>query len=428
MMSPSKAKRVEPEKLRLTKTAVERITAPKSGEVIVWDSDLRGYGVRVSASGRRTYFIYGRTKGGRQIKLKVGVHGAVTAEQARTNAQKLIGQLMAGDDPAAERKKKQEAERQRRDAPTMKELGTEYLSEHAEVKKRPSSIGDDRSMLENNIYPRIGARRVFEVTHKDIETLHRAMRETPHRANRVVSLLSKMFNLAIKWKYRSDNPAKGIERYQEHKRERYLRPDELARLRDVLKDHPSASANAVRLLLLTGARRGEVLGATWDQIDFDHAVWTKPASTTKQKKVHSIPLSPAALAVFEEIKHAADEAQRRAKAARQIRKRSPYVFPSEDGEGHLTEIKKFWASVCRKAKINGVRLHDLRHTFASLLASEKQSLPIIGALLGHSSPTTTARYSHLFRDTTREAAEAAANRLSTYENAKRKGKLVEVKS
>ena len=425
-----KAAPPQPIKVKLNKSGVEGIEPPATGERVVWDSQLTGFGVRVSYSGRRTYFVYARTIGGRQVKVKVGVHGQVTADQARDLAEIEIGKLMAGQDPAAERRQLRELERARRIAPTMNGLAEEYLTAHAEVHKRPSSVRDDRAILQKIVLPRLGSRPVTEITHSNIEALHRDLRATKYRANRTVALLSKMFSLSIKWGMRADNPAKGITRYQEEPRERYLRPDEIARLGDVLEKHAERpSANAVRLLLLTGARRNEVLSATWDQFDLDAGTWRKPSSHTKQKRVHVVPLSPQALALLAGIKAEADarasQTRRRAKKSGRITRRSPFVFPA--GDGHLVDVKRFWASACAAAGIEGVRLHDLRHTYASTLASEKLSLPVIGALLGHSSPTTTSCYSHLLDAPLREATTAAAAKFDEYAKAPRRGKMVSVK-
>ena len=419
-----------PTKIKLTKTSVEAIQPPATGERVVWDNQLTGFGVRVACTGRRTYFVYGRTVGSRQVRIKIGVHGAVTADMARELASIEIGKLMAGQDPSEERRQKREAERARRIAPTMRGLADEYMRAHAELHKRPASIKNDRQMLDVIVLPRLGAKRVSHVTHKDIETLHRDLRETPYRANRVVALLSTVFALAVKWGMRIDNPTKGITRFQEQKRQRYLRGDEIARLTDVLATHPNrAHANAVRLLLLTGARRGEVLSATWSQIDFDAGTWTKPSSHTKQKRTHVVPLAPSALRLLAEIKAEAEAAWARirqyAKTAGRTSKPSPFIFPVNDG--HLTDVKTFWAAACAEAGIEGARLHDLRHTYASVLASEKLSLPIIGALLGHSNPNTTARYSHLFDAPLREATTAAAAKFDEYAAAPRKGRVVAVK-
>ncbi|MGH7032494.1 MAG: tyrosine-type recombinase/integrase, partial [Stellaceae bacterium] len=251
---------------------------------------------------------------------------------------------------------------------------------YAEVRKRTAEA--DRATLNQIIRPRLGSKKVAEVAHTDIEALHRKLRATPYRANRVVALLSKMFALSVKWGMRPDNPARGIERYQEHRRERYLRPDEIARLGAALDAHPNQqSANAVRLLLLTGARRGEVLGARWSDIDLEAGVWTKPGATTKQKTIHRVPLSEAAVSLLKGIK-AGDEAKaQRAREAGKFYQHSRFVFPGKGPDEHLGEIKHFWASICETAKIEGARIHDLRHTYASLLASEGSSLPIIGQLL-----------------------------------------------
>jgi integrase len=200
-----------------------------------------------------------------------------------------------------------------------------------------------------------------------------------------------MFSLAIKWEMRPDNPAKGIERNPEQRRDRFLSGDELARLTEALADHSEQqSANAVRLLLLTGARRGEVLSATWDQFDLENGVWTKPSAHTKQKKDHRVPLSAPALQLLSDMNAAST---------------SDHLFPGKSPDVPMTEIKHFWAAVCRKAKIRDCRLHDLRHTYASILASSGLSLPIVGALLGHTQPGTTARYAHLYDDPLREATE-----------------------
>jgi integrase len=202
-----------------------------------------------------------------------------------------------------------------------------------------------------------------------------------------------MFSLAVRWEMRDDNPARGIERNNEEKRNRYLVGDELRRLTEALAAYPvQMSANAIRLLLLTGARRGEVLAARWDQLDLDAGIWVKPSSHTKQKREHRIPLSAGARLLLVEIKASAGS--------------SEFLFPSAQGTaGHLTDIKRAWASICRLAGLTGVRTHDLRHSYASMLASSGLSLPVIGALLGHTQASTTQRYSHLFDDPLRATTD-----------------------
>ena len=203
----------------------------------------------------------------------------------------------------------------------------------------------------------------------------------------------KMFNLAIRWEYRADNPVTGLVFNPEPPRHRYLTEDEIRRLTAVLADHPNRRcANVIRLLLLTGARKGEVMKATWDQFDLEGGVWTKPSSHTKQRREHRVPLSAAVVALLRGIREGQPRFCR-------------FVFPGDPPDHALTEISTFWEGVRRKADIPDVRMHDLRHTYASILVSSGLSLPIIGALLGHTQPQTTARYSHLFDHPLREATE-----------------------
>jgi integrase len=200
-----------------------------------------------------------------------------------------------------------------------------------------------------------------------------------------------MFSLAIHWHMRETNPVKGIERNKEYHRRRYLSGDELVRLTKALAKHPERqAADAIRLLLLTGARRGEVLSMRWD--DIADGVWSKPPSSTKQKEHHQIPLSAPALQLLADIR-------------KRQRPRAEFVLPSHGTSGHRVELKKDWAALCKAAGIEGLRVHDLRHSYASQLVSGGASLPLIGALLGHSNPATTHRYAHLFRDPLKEATE-----------------------
>jgi integrase len=194
----------------------------------------------------------------------------------------------------------------------------------------------------------------------------------------------------------------------EEKRNRYLAGDELRRLTEALAVYPNqGAANAIRLLLLTGARRGEVLGASWDQFNLEKGVWTKPAAFTKQNKLHRVPLSAPVRQLLAEMREAADR-----RAAETNREPSPFLFPAErrargarQGPGHMVEVKGAWRAICKQAALSGVRVHDLRHSYASILASAGLSLPVIGALLGHTQPGTTARYAHLFDDPLRAATE-----------------------
>jgi len=294
-----------------------------------------------------------------------------------------------GEDPLGERIAE-------REAPTVRRLAERYVQEHL-PKKRPGSARDDEAMLKGWILPALGGKKVAAVRPADVEALHARITKSGAkvRANRVIGLCSKMFSLAVKWEYRPDNPCKGaVDRNPEAKRRRYLSAVEIARLSAALVESSSAAAaNAIRLLMLTGARRNEVCAARWSQFDLAAGVWTKPASETKQKRDHTTPLSAPALQLLSEM---------RAKAA----SGEEFIFPGRDGTGFLN-IRTSWEGVRKAAGLPDVHLHDLRHSFASILVSSGASLPLIGALLGHSNPATTHRYAHLALDPLREAAERA---------------------
>jgi integrase len=387
---------------KITDRSVRTLVTPANGNRITYDEEVKGFGVRITSSGAKAFILNYRAAG-RERRITIGSFPDWSVPDARNEARGLKRRIDVGEDPMADR-------HAGRAAPTMNDLADRFDAEHL-ARRRPSTQVDYRSILRLYVRPTLGTMKVADVRHTDIERLHdRISKTAPYRANRTVAVLSKMMALAVKWEMRPDNPVKGIERAPEEKRERFLSPAEIARLSEELIAHSErTSANAVRLLLLTGARRGETLTATWDQFDLAAGLWTKPAATTKQKKEHRIPLAAPALLLLSEMKAEADqENERRARD-----KLSPVVaiFPGKDGKP-LTEIKHFWASVCRKADITGVRIHDLRHTNAAILASLGLSLPIIGRLLGHTQAATTQRYAHLMDDPLRAAVERAGAVIS----------------
>lgn len=379
-------------KIRLTKRSVDALLTPDHGETVVWDDQLAGFGLRLSSTGRRTYFVHKRTKAGRQVRVKLGVHGEVTTDQAREFAGRELARIAGGADPVDERRRLRAEEEKRRLVPTVAQLADNYLLEHVEVHCRTRSATEYRSLIENHIKPKLGNIKVPDLEHGEIANLHRELGKTPVAANRTIAVLSQLLNFGIRTqKLRSDNPSAGIRRYPEEKRQRFLSAAELGRLAQALGEHPfKISAAAMRLLLLTGARRSEVMQMTWQQVETDPGHWIKPAAFTKQKREHRVPLSPGALVVIAEMQ--------------KFRKTGePFVFPGRSPGEHLTEIKKSWRSVCKTAGIAGARMHDLRHSYASMLASGGLSLPVIGALLGHTQPSTTQRYAHLADDPLQEA-------------------------
>ena len=372
--------------MKLTDKLIKGLVAPERGNRIAYDDDVKGFGIRVTAAGAKA-FILTYWSAGRQRRYTIGRYPDWPLATARAEAKKLkLGLRANGSDPLA----RLEAERS---APTMANLCQRYLEEHAS-KKRAASRADDAGMIRAFVLPAFGPKKVAEITFSDCDGLHRKItrRGTKHRANRVIALLSKAFNLSIRWGWRPDNPCKGIERNPEGKRTRYLSADELVRLTEVLAEHDDQqAANTIRLLLLTGARSGEVFGARWADLDLENGVWTKPGHTTKQRTEHRVPLSAPALELLTALRaQAADDAG--------------FVFRGRHG-GRRFDLKKPWPKICTAAGITGVRVHDLRHTYASLLASAGFSLPMIGALLGHTQPGTTHRYAHLFDDPLRQATE-----------------------
>ena len=412
---------------KLTESALRKVEAPTDGRgyVIVYDSEVRGLGLRITKADARSWILTYRTRQGRERRYTIGQFANWPLSAAREEGRRLRRIVDQGGDPLQQLATE-------RAAATVNELADRYLAEHA-PRLRASSRRDVEDNLKKWVRPELGKMKVIDVRHTDVERLHQKITAygTPYRANRTMSLMSKLFNLSIKWEMRADNPVKGIERNQEQKRTRYLHPAEIARLAVALDTHPSrAAANAIRLLLLTGARRGEVLGAKWDALDLQTGVWVKPGSTTKQKTEHRVPLSAPALQLLVGIHVAALKAAKDAGHDAEI---SSFVFPSPNGK-HLSNIKTSWLSVCKRAGLvnkipklskNGkpimgregvpvfewkttARIHDLRHSYASILASAGLSLPIIGALLGHSQQATTARYAHLMDDPLRAATDRAA--------------------
>ena len=397
--------------IRLTDAKVRELEVPERGNKIHYDEDIKGFGCRVTAKGARSFVLNYRTRVGRERRITIGAFPDWRTAAARAEAGKLKMQVDRGEDPLGDI----EAERNAR---SMVDLCNRYLEEHL-PRLRPSTQRDYSAHIRNQILPLLGRSKVSEISYEDIDALHRKLTNEngPYQANRCIAVLSRMFSICIRWQWRADNPCKGVERNSEEKRHRYLSMDELRRLTEALATHPDQqAANIIRLLLLTGARRGEVISARWEDIDLDSGIWTKPGSTTKQKTLHRVPLSSAARELLEGILAAA------AVTGDTRRSMSGYVFPGRGGRGHRQELKGNWKSLCLSAGLvsqeitikNGqervttkpsARIHDLRHTYASILASAGLSLPIIGALLGHSQPATTARYAHLLDDPLRLATD-----------------------
>jgi integrase len=370
---------------RLTDAICRKVPAPAKDKTIEYDRDVAGFGLRVTAAGARSFILrYRRKADGTERVLTVGTFPSWSANAAREEARRLRRLIDGGGDPLGEA-------REQRAAPTVADLADRFESEYL-PRKRKSTQADYASMIRRHIRPELGKRKVASIEFADIDRVHRVVtaRSGLYRGNRVVAVLSRMFVLAEAWRWRTGNPCKGIERNDEQKRVRYLTNAELDRLSKALAKHDDQdAADIFRLLLLTGARRGEVRAVRWADINLEKGVWTKPGSATKQRVDHVVPLNAPARELLAKRARTSD---------------SQYVFVGRRG-GHRVELKTNWRRICEAAKIDNLRVHDLRHSFASQLANSGASLQLIGAMLGHSSVETTARYSHLLDDNLRAAAE-----------------------
>jgi integrase len=375
---------------KLTKRIVDATKPAPDREIFRWDSELRGFGLRVKPSGVKSYIIQYRAPTGTSRRMTIGQHGLLTPEEARKEAKIQLGRVAKGDDPAAEKAAA-------RDGLSFAAFAERYLSDHAVTKKKASSVRMDRINLKKHILPALGRKRLDLIGRADVIRLHHSMRATPGAANRCLALLSKMMNLAERWGERIDgsNPCRHVEKYRENKRDRFLSAEELAQLGAAcLRCEQNGTMGRsflalVRLLIFTGARLSEIQKAQWEWVDFKSGVLRLPDSKTGAK---TIMLPAPALDIL----------------ARLIRvNNNPYIITGENNR-YLVSVWKPWAILCKQAGLKDVRLHDLRHSFASIGAAGGMSLNIIGRLLGHKQTQTTSRYAHLAAD----PLKAAANRIA----------------
>jgi integrase len=384
---------VPPKDGPLSDAMVRRLALPEKGNHITWDTALSGFGIRVTAGGCKSYVYDYYVRGsGRRRRFTIGQFPTWTSGAARIKARELRRRVDNEEDPLGDIKEARAAE-------TVDDLADRFVEEHLLPKRRQSTISAYQSILKKYIRPHFRHLKVRDVAFEHIDALHRHVTKIggPYTANRCIAVCSKMFNLAIRWNMRTDNPVRGIERNAEIERKRYLDSDELARLVKALAEYPDQqSANVIRLLMFTGARKSEILAMRWADADLNTGIWTKLGSTTKQKTDHIVPLSAPALQLLKDI-------QKQQTAKRHTL--GQWVFPANSKTGHAIDPRYGWNALCRAAGITNIRIHDLRHSFASLLGSGGASLPLIGAILGHSNPKTTARYVHLFQNPQRAAVD-----------------------
>jgi integrase len=370
---------------KLTKRTAD-LAAAGDKLAAIWDEELRGFGLRVYPNGRKVYVVKCRIKG-QQRFITLGQHGPVTADQARTRAYNILSEAKNGRDPAKELD-------QARKAPTMKGLGERFLKEHVAVRCKPSTQYEYKRSVELFINPKLGTRKVTDIERRDIAELHHSFSHIPYQANRTLGVLSKMFNLAEVWGLRPDgsNPCLHVKKYPEQKRERFLSPEEFAALGKALRkveadgSETQSAVDAIRLLMLTGCRLGEIMTLKWNYVDLRARELRLPDSKTGAKIVH---FGKTAADVLKGIKKLED---------------NPYVITGRKEGSRLTDLQHPWRRIRAKVGLDDARIHDLRHSYASGALALGEGLPMIGKLLGHTQVQTTARYAHLANDPVKIAA------------------------
>ena len=393
---------------RISKRSVDAFK-PSERVKLLWDSDLPGFGLKVTPAGGRTYLVQYRRGGrkGRTRRLTIGKHGTLTPDQARHEAKRVLGEVAAGKDPAEDRT-------QARQAKTVAELCELYLSEGVATKKVPT-VAKDRGRIELHVKPLLGRRRARDITQDDIERFMNAVakRHGKGAASRTVGMLGGIFSFAVRKKLCTQNPVHGVARFPDRKVERFLSPAELARLGETLAAAEQGGVNpyavaAIRMLMFTGCRKAEILTLRWDHIDWEHGCLRLPDSKTGKK---TVALGAPAVELLHSLPRIDD---------------NPYVFPGTKARAHLVGLQKIWQRLRSQAELPGVRLHDLRHSFASVGAASGDSLLIIGKLLGHKNAASTQRYAHLGDDPLRSAANRISKQIAAAMNGRQDAEVVEL--
>lgn len=417
-------------KVKLTDRIVNG-AKPEALRYVIWDTEKKGFGLRVEPSGHKSFIVRYRTNGGgrnaprRQMKIDGASGTVLTADAARKVANRILADVAHGKDPQDELAAK------RREM-TVSALCDLYLQEGTETKKA-STLSTDTGRIERHIKPLLGKRLITEISGTDIEHFMRDVAKGKTKADiktkkwgraiveggkgtatRTVGLLGGIFSFAVRRKLRPDNPVRGVKRYADKTGERFLSAKELAMLGEVLREFEADGANRsalaiIRLLTFTGARKSEITGLKWSEVDFERSCLRLADSKTGAKV---IPLGPPALAILSALEQVEG---------------SPFVFPAEAGENAFQGMEKVWRKVRVKAKLKDVRLHDLRHSFASVGLAGGDALPIIGKLLGHADLKTTARYAHLADDPVKAAAGRISGAIAATMAGKPKGKIVAMK-
>ena len=392
----------------ISRRTVERLVADR--DTVYWDSELLGFGVRVYPTGRKVYVVQTRAEGRDGKRVTVGRHGVITPEEARRRAAHIISRIKAGEDPIPEPLATEAT------GPTVAELAAKYLEEVVEVRLKPVSAYSYRGTIETHILPALGRKRALSLDHAAVSAFHHALGKTPAAANRAVEMLFRIYRAAEERELipEGSNPCRQVTMNRQHRHERFLTDAEFRRLGRVLDEAEERggaeahAAMAIRLLLLTGCRKGEVLKLCWDDINLaEREMRLRDAKTGPR----TVQLSPAAAAVL-------------ARAPRV--EGNPHVVPGMRPGSRMGDLQRPWERIRKRAGLEDMRLHDCRHSFASRALALGESLPTIGKLLGHSHMKTTARYAHLARDSVHESARRVSESVEAamYRDCPELGKTV----
>lgn len=371
---------------------------------IYWDSKTTGFGVRITKNNAIS-FVLRYVIEGIERKYTIGSFPALSSTSAKEMATKLKGDIIKGIDPLKQKE-------QILKIGNFANLANDYMV-FAKKHIRQNTIKMYNNILKNHILPVFGSLRIDKITRKDIESLHLSLKEKLHTANRVLELLSVIFNFAIKEGLLKESPVFQIKKFREEARERFLSNAEAEKLLEYLnRIENKMNTNAIKLLILTGSRKNEVLKAKWEQFDFERKFWYKPASFVKQKKSSIVPINKITLSILLEMKAEIG------KEEGEIITTKEYLFFNKNTGKPLGDIKRFWAGALKHTGLKDLRIHDLRHFFASTLVNKGVSLEITGKLLGQSNLTTTSGYSHYANETLKSASELMAEKFLELSNIK----------
>ncbi len=376
--------------MKLNKSTIDKLQFDPSGPATqyAWDDSFPGFGVRLYSNGAKSYIIKLRV-GRKQRVVTVSKVHVQTLQEARNEAREMLMQAHTGTDPMEERRKGLRG-------PTINSLADDYLERHAKIHKKTWKADERR--INRYIKPKLGTTQVSAITRSDIAQIHNQITKngTPYEANRVLRLLSTIFSYAIQWGYfQGDNPAKGIKLNRETKRDRWITPEELPRLAQAIDEEPSPIIRgAFWLYLLTGLRKGELLNAKWADIDFE--TQELKIEDTKADRPHYLPLSSAALEVIRTIPEVEG---------------NPYLIAGDKPGKPVYDLKRSWDRIRTKAKVQDVRLHDLRRTVGSWLAQGGNTLHLIGRVLNHSNASTTQVYARFGQNHVKRALDEHGNRI-----------------